>query len=235
MGYGYGDNGSWLNANRRQVFNDHADSYDATRRRLVPCFDRFYGAAVSALGLLTEPPRRILDLGAGTGILSARVAAAYPDVELVLWDGAPAMLEQARRILGERATYQLGQISDLPPGPWDAVVSALAIHHLHDDAKKRLFADVHKNLARGGVFVNAEQVAGPSPLFDELNRRWHSEESARLGSSPEEWAGAEDRMRLDQCSTVERQLAWLRAGGFSDCDCVFKDHRFAVIVARRSG
>jgi tRNA (cmo5U34)-methyltransferase len=38
----------------------------------------------------------VLDLGAGTGMLAARVAAACPDAELVLLDGAAAMLGQAR-------------------------------------------------------------------------------------------------------------------------------------------
>lgn len=47
------------------------------------------------------------------------------------------------------------------PRPWDAIVSALAIHHLDDAAKRELFARVHAALAPGGMFVNAEQVAGP--------------------------------------------------------------------------
>ena len=41
-------------------------------------------------------------------------------------------------------------------------------------------------------------------------------------------------MAYDRRSDVGSQLAWLREAGFEDADCVFKDVRFAVLVARRA-
>ena len=58
----------------RAVFQAHAEDYDAERRRLLPCFDAFYAAAIDALGLCERPLRRVLDLGAGTGLLAGAVA-----------------------------------------------------------------------------------------------------------------------------------------------------------------
>jgi tRNA (cmo5U34)-methyltransferase len=220
-----------------QVFERHAADYDAQRRRLIPPFDAFYGTAVAALDLAAPPVRRVLDLGAGTGMLAARVAAAHPEAEVVLLDGSPAMLEQARATLGDRAAaYVTADLTDpLPPGPWTAVVSALAIHHLDDAAKRALLQAVHAELAPGGVFVNAEQVAGPTAFFDDRYRAWHEAQARAAGSTAEEWAAAVDRMRLDRWASVEHQLAWLRDAGFADADCLFKDHRFAVLAARRAG
>ncbi len=86
-----------------RVFDEQASGYEAQRRRLVPPYEAFYGTAVGALALAGRPVRRVLDLGAGTGLLARRVAAALPDAELTLLDGAPAMLDQARAALGERA------------------------------------------------------------------------------------------------------------------------------------
>src|SRR3954451_42945 len=138
------------------IFEAHAADYDTPRRRLVPCFDAFYGTAIGALGLLGRPPRRVLDLGAGTGLLAAQVAAAYPEAELVLTDGAPAMLDGARARLGDGPALHVAPLRDpLPPRPFDAVVSSLAIHHLEDADKRSVFARVHDALAPGGVFVNA--------------------------------------------------------------------------------
>ena len=135
---------------RRTTFHSYAEDYDAARRRLVPMFDTFYGTAVAALQLASGPVARVLDLGAGTGLLSERVLAAHPDAELVLLDGAPAMLDQARARLGDRARYVVGDLTDpLPAGPWDAVVSALAIHHLPDADKARLFTRVREALRAG--------------------------------------------------------------------------------------
>jgi tRNA (cmo5U34)-methyltransferase len=212
------------------IFDRHAAGYDAARRRLIPPFDAFYGTAVDALALLDRLPRRILDLGAGTGLLSRAVAAAYPDAALTLLDGAPGMLEQAREALGDRADYVTGDLAgELPPGPWCAVVSALAVHHLDDAGKRALLRRVHDALSPGGIFVNAEQVAGPSPRFDAAYRAWHRDRATAAGSSPAEWAAAEERMAFDRCTDVESQLGWLRDAGF-DADCLFKDRRFAVLA-----
>jgi tRNA (cmo5U34)-methyltransferase len=222
--------------NASEIFDAQAVTYEAVRRRLVPSFDAFYETAVSALDLAARPLERVLDLGAGTGLLSAGIAAAHPAVRLTLLDGAPAMLEQAKRLLGDRASTICADLEDpLPAGPWDAVVSALAIHHVADPAKRDLLGRVHAALTPGGLFVNAEQVAGPTALFDDLYARWHHNSALTAGASPEEWRGAEQRMRHDRCASVERQLAWLRDAGFVDADCLWKDHRFAVLVARRAG
>ena len=216
-----------------RIFQDAAPGYEAARRRLVPDYDRFYDEAVGALGFARRPVGAVLDLGAGTGLLARRVLEAHPDARVTLLDGAPAMLDQARAALGDRCDYVVGDLADPPPdGPWDAVVSALAIHHLADAGKRALFARVRETLAPGGVFVNAEQVAGPTAALDARYAEWHEARARAAGSDDEEWAGAERRMEADRCSSVEDQLAWLRAGGFPEADCLYKSHRFAVLVAR---
>ena len=112
-------------------------------------------------------------------------------------------------------------------------MSALAVHHLPDDGKAALFARAHDAVGQGGLFVNADQVAGPTELFDDLYARWHESSSRALGASDDDWDGAVERMAHDRTSDVESQLTWLREAGFADADCLFKDHRFAVMVARR--
>jgi tRNA (cmo5U34)-methyltransferase len=216
------------------IFNAQASTYEAPRRRLIPPFEAFYGTAVGALDLAGAPLHRVLDLGAGTGMLAGYVGAAYPQVELTLLDGAAAMLDRARATLGDDGfSYAVGDLAGpLPDGPWDAVVSALAVHHLDDSGKRSLFGRVAGALRPGGVFVNAEQVAGPTPGFTALYEVWHEANARARGSDDAEWAGALERMSFDCCASVEDQLAWLRAAGFAEADCLFKDHRFAVLVAR---
>jgi hypothetical protein len=64
------------------VFSAHAADYDSQRRRLVPCFDLLYGTAVGPVGLRGGAVRRVLDLGAGTGLMSEAVFARHPGAEL---------------------------------------------------------------------------------------------------------------------------------------------------------
>lgn len=217
------------------IFDAQAGRYDELRRRLIPPFDAFYTTAVQALALVPGSPLRILDLGAGTGLLSGMVRREHPDAELVLLDGAPAMLDRARHTLGDtNTTYRVADLREpLPAGRFDAVISALAIHHLQDPDKRDLFARVHDTLQPGGVFVNAEQIAAPNEKLQDYYRQWHREASLELGASTAEWAAAEQRMTLDRCSTLTAQLAWLSDAGFRETDCLFKHHRFAVLYARR--
>jgi len=221
--------------NAPAIFDAHASDYEALRRRLVPPYEAFYAAAVSALALAGRPLRRILDLGAGTGLLARAVADAYPRAQLTLFDGSPAMLERARAALGDGASYITGDFSALPPGRWDAVVSALAIHHLDDPGKRDLFARLHGALAPGGIFVNAEQVRAPTAFLQEAYDGWHERRALELGTTAQEWDAARERMLLDHLATADQQLEWLREAGLADADCIFKDHGFAVLVARRPG
>jgi tRNA (cmo5U34)-methyltransferase len=217
-------------APRPQVWD--AQSYDAPRRRLIPCFDDFYGTAAY---LAAQAGPRVLDLGAGTGLMSSAVLAARPDAALTLLDGSAAMLDQAHRRFADRPVEMIvADLTDpLPAGPFDAVVSALAIHHLSDPDKQDLFRRVAAVLRPGGVFVNAEQVLGPTAELDARYRARHEDQARALGSNDEEWEAALVRMAPDRCATTDDQLAWLRDAGFVNADCWYKAGRFAVLAACR--
>jgi tRNA (cmo5U34)-methyltransferase len=218
------------------VFAEHAAQYDAQRRTLVPSFELFYGTAVDALGLREGPMRRVLDLGAGTGLMSAAVLDRYPEAELTLVDGAAEMLSQARdRLPARSVTTVVGDLrEELPEGPFDAVVSALAIHHLEHPAKRDLFARVHGLLRPGGAFVNAEHVAGPSPWLEGVYRSLWRRACTAAGAGEGEIADAEGRMEMDRSTDVGTQLGWMAAAGLQECDCLFKHLHFAVLAGWRT-
>jgi len=106
----------------------------------------------------------LLDLGAGTGLLSVMIAEAFPNARLTLFDLTPEMLTIARqrlKPLGKRVKFVTADFAKaVSSKSYNAVVSALAIHHLPDSGKRHLFADIFKYLTSGGVFINADQVAG---------------------------------------------------------------------------
>uniref|UniRef100_UPI00397C1AB2 class I SAM-dependent methyltransferase n=1 Tax=Amycolatopsis sp. lyj-346 TaxID=2789289 RepID=UPI00397C1AB2 len=179
-----------------------------------------------------------LDLGAGTGLLSALVGAAVPGARVTLLDAAPAMLALAAEHLTAQGVPHRVEVADLaaplPTGRYDAVVSALAIHHLDDPGKRALYRRIHGSLGPGGVFVNAEQVAGPTPALDQRYAQvWRSQITA-LGSDQQEIDAARLRMSYDRPAPVDAQCDWLTEAGFVDVDCFFKAWRFAVFGGHRA-
>ncbi|HTN97288.1 MAG TPA: class I SAM-dependent methyltransferase [Nordella sp.] len=220
------------------AFTQYAQAYDAMRRRLIPCFVEFYGAGLRLIeDWMTEAAFRVLDLGAGTGLFSAMILERFPQASLHLVDASAGMLDQARERFHGNACVRFS-VADMADGdlggPWDVVVSALAIHHLEDAAKQDLFARIVTALRPGGLFVNAEQVLGSTPEAEERYVRFWHDDIRALGVSEEEIARAAERMAFDRCASAEAQLAWMREAGFDDVDCSFKSWRFAVLSGRRA-
>jgi ubiquinone/menaquinone biosynthesis C-methylase UbiE len=218
------------------LFDRGAAGYDDPRRLLIPCFDDFYGTALKLIHeWQTTPSIDVLDIGAGTGLFSAMVQDRFSVWRLGLLDGSPAMLEQARVRFSadERVEYFVADMANADlGGQWDLIISALAIHHLPDDEKRGLYKRIRDALKPGGLFVNAEQVAGPNPIVDERYSKIWLEQIRQLGVSEEEIEKAQERMSYDQCAPVRSQLQWLEDAGFSDVDCSFKAWRFAVLSGR---
>jgi tRNA (cmo5U34)-methyltransferase len=215
------------------AFSAHAPDYTALRRRLVPDLDVFYGTAVRGAGLAFGSLGRVLDLGAGTGLLSVAIADAYPEAQFDLLDGSAAMLAEAQEVLGARvnAVHVQDMATGLPRGNFDAVVSALAIHHLEDADKRALYGRIFDSLRHGGVFVNAEQCAGPTPELTRIYVETWIDECFAAGATQEELDGAFERRTHDRCAPVETQLGWLREIGFTQVDCLYKRGERAVLVA----
>jgi tRNA (cmo5U34)-methyltransferase len=119
-------------------------------------------------------------------------------------------------------------------GEYDAVISALSIHHLDDGEKRRLFRKVREILPEGGDFVNADQVLGTTPEIEGRYHEWWLHEAREAGVSEYDLAASLERIEQDKNATLKSQLAWLEEAGFEEVDCPYKNHRFAVYGGRKS-
>jgi tRNA (cmo5U34)-methyltransferase len=215
------------------VFDITAPSYDADRAKLIPCFDAFYRRTTD---LIAHDAKLILDLGAGTGLLSQFVRQWYPSAHIVLADLSEPMIAKARvRFAGDsNVTFEVTDYTTAPiNGTYDSIVSALSIHHIDLDAKRALFHKIFRALRPGGTFVNAEQVAGPTPALDAVYKSLWLQQVREGGATPDQIADSLYRQQDDRCASVEDQLQWMREAGFTDADCWFKDNRFAVLAGTR--
>jgi tRNA (cmo5U34)-methyltransferase len=221
------------------MFDGAAAGYDRARRQLVPDFDDFYGTIVDALPYEQDAAFRVLDIGAGTGLLSALVARAFPRARITLVDVSPEMLEVARRrFTGESSRFELRVMDyerETLAGGYDAVVSALSIHHLDASGKRKLFRKVYDVLCDGGVFVNADQVLGPTQEIEARYRETWLWQVRERGVSEEDLASALMRMREDRMSTLDEQSTWLVEAGFQGVDCLYQNYYSFAVYGGRKG
>lgn len=120
--------------------------------------------ARAMLGVIesVQKASRILDLGAGAGILGGTLARRFPDAEVDLVDHSAAALASIGRMIElnqldpERVRAHLGSVEVAPPGPFDLVVTNPPFHEGRHQNRTLVddFADsARARLSRGGTLL----------------------------------------------------------------------------------
>ena len=174
----------------------------------VPGYEALEDAVAAATAGLEA--RSVLELGIGTGETAVRILAVHPDARWTGIDASEPMLERARARL-PHADLRPGRLEEpLPAGPFDLVVSVLAVHHLDGPAKRELFHRLAAVLPPGGHFVLGDVVVP---------------EQAEDATIEIDW-------EYDVPSTVAEQLDWLTEAGFEAAAGYIRPD-LAVLVAER--
>ena len=217
----------------KNVFDATASAYDIDRSRLIPGCDTFYLWAIDLI-----PPRAstVLDLGAGSGLLTVLVRKRFPQACIHLIDFSGPMLDLARQRLGDDPNlvfHQADYLKQPLPQKLCAIVSSLSIHHTDDADKRQIFGKAYAALKPKGVFINADQVAGPTAVLDARYKALWLEQVRAAGASEQQIADSLYRKQEDRCASVEDQIEWMRAAGFADADCWYKENCFAVFAGSK--
>ena len=214
----------------REQFEQRAFDYDGLIPRLIPRYREQHDLILQLIPLETNAKIKVLDLGAGTGILSALILQAFPQANVVAFDMAKNMLKTCQTNLsafGKRLTLQQGNFAEDDFGNgYDLVVSGLAIHHLDSEGKQKLFHKLFDSLNPGGILLIRDIVTGATPrLTEQYEHLWRQYMKAN-GEDDAAWF--QNYLKEDIPSSVEEQTKWLAEAGFADAGCHWRYLNFAI-------
>ncbi len=185
-----------------------------------------------------------LDLGAGTGAAARGILDLYPRSTAILTDFSAQMMSEGQREMQDyEGRFQYVEF-DMSTSSWpaaipatlDAVVTSMCIHHLPDDRKQGLFAEIFEHLAPGGWYVNYDPVSSADPVveatWERVNDRDDPEAAGkRLHRTPQEQHRFENHTRY--VIPLDRQLDYLRSAGFQGVDVYWKHLEHVIYAGRR--
>jgi tRNA (cmo5U34)-methyltransferase len=219
----------------KEKFNQNAKLYDKQRKLVIPCLDDLYNIIVE-LARSEIPGPKILDIGAGTGLLTYHLFKRYTRAKFTLIDLSDEMLNIAKQRFADKPNFKFITSDYLEydfKDKFDIITSSLSIHHLKDEDKKFIYTKVYETLKEGGIFLNADQVLAPNTANElEYHRNWR--EKIEDGSLKEgEKKFIIDRMKLDRPATLEDNLKWLKNSGFKNVDVFYKYYNFVVLYGKK--
>jgi trans-aconitate 2-methyltransferase len=151
------------------------------------------------------PGGQVVDLGCGSGELTAELHRRLRAAQTLGLDSSPAMLERAGPLAGDGLRFELGDIAEFGGGGWDVVFSNAALQWL--PGHEALFGRLAGALAAGGQLavqmpanfdhpshVVADELAGEEPFRSELGG-WRGMTPIR---PPEWYALLLDRLGLGE-------------------------------------
>ena len=218
-------------------FDSTAREYDERTLRGLP---RYLEMLAQIAANLPDTASDVLELGCGTGALTAIVAGRYPAGRITAIDASAQMIEVAKERLGgvgllpnSGIEFQVSLFEDLHVAPesFDLITANMSLHHLVDKAP--FYARLRAALRAGGMLVFGDELVGATP---EIERR-HWAAWLEFARQPEHLSQAEidDIVRhveqFDHYETLPRQFKLLLAAGFAQADCTWRYLNYGVFVA----
>ncbi|HVW34847.1 MAG TPA: methyltransferase domain-containing protein [Acidimicrobiia bacterium] len=155
-------------------------------------------------------PERVVDLGCGTGELTARLADHLGAADTVGVDSSPAMLEKARPRERPGLRFELGDIGAFaPPADYDVIFSNAALHWVPDHPA--LLARLRAGLRPGGQLAVQVPANGDHPSHALAFEVAHEEPfAAALAAAGDDLAEATPVLAPERYATILDDL------GFAD-------------------
>lgn len=245
------------------------DSWDRQQEWYMPDREERFRVMLDMVEALVGTEPNVLDLACGTGSITDRLLKRFPKARSTGVDIDPALLTIAEGHFAgdDRVRLVTADLTDpswadaLPDPPYDAVLTATALHWLDAGPLRELYGRIRGLLHDGGVFLNADHMTDDSaPRINEAAKRFHSARQEReLAAGALDWRAwwtkaADDpvlaeparrrfailgdprdpaQAKADRPTATQWHLDALREQGFAEARQVWCSHCDALIAALR--
>lgn len=199
----------------RRFFN-HVVDIDYDQRHM-----EFIEGKRKIVDFIPKGSKRIIDLGAGTGLQLIRLYEVFPDIKTTAIDISEGMLRKLKeRNISDNITIVNESFFDYDFGTLlDAVISTQALHHFDKKDKLVLYKKVFDCLRTNGVFINEDCYAS-------------NDEQEQIGFDNYRNLVYGPERHYDTPLTIEHEIEILRNVGFSSVDH-FNGDTFNILIARK--
>lgn len=203
------------NQKQRSFFNEKIDTYDEvhltymeTKKMLAESLD--------------TNTKKVLDLGAGTGLELIHLFELFPNADVTVIDITENMLEELnKRSFANHVETICGDFFEVDFGnKYDAVISTSALHHFKEEEKIILYKKILDCLKRNGQFINCDKIA----LSQEIQDKQLYELETNI----------ENHKHIDTPLTIENERKILSIVGFDQISTTNVDKEdYCLIKARK--
>lgn len=153
-----------------QHFSTTVADYDTVADYVVLRNEELHDELIAALDFDKAKPIKVLDLGCGTGHGLSLLLKKFPKSEVIGVDFSPRMIQKCQSHLQPfRGRFELIErdFTDMElGGPYDAIISAVAIHNCTHQEKLDLFSRIYNALSFGGIFANGDFIEGETDFLE---------------------------------------------------------------------
>ena len=224
-------------------------------RAMVPGREEIKRTFLDLIPALPEEPFLAVEIGTGSGWLSAAVLREFSKGRILGLDGSPAMLKSAAQLIGhygDRAELRRFRLEEPPwteqlsQGEVRVFSSSLVFHHLDASGKRELFARLFDRMEPGGALLSADVMAPRTERArrhlagaweEEIRRRSveiHGDGRAHELFVRERWNIYEHPDPMDKPSALVEQVRSLEEAGFEGVDMFWAQAGHTLLGGYRS-
>lgn len=214
-------------------FANEWEEYDLKISKAVPFYKESFDILISIILQSEIEPKRILEVGVGTGNLTDRLLKSFPDSSILGIDLVDKYLLQAKQkleIYQDRICLEVKDINEFEFNEnYDLVVSSYVFHHIENSTQNSIYENIFKHLNSNGMFINADFIDSSSlyfsNVFDKLRIQYMRNQGVNETSIKSDYI---EHRKLEIPMPLEEQMQFLTQIGFKDVECFWKYLNLAV-------